>query len=359
MPLRWPWSRKVEERQSAGGYSDAVLRLLDAEATGLAATPTSTAAAEAAAGLLARAFMSATVKAPAWAVDAITPIWLAQVARDVLLRGEHLSAIRASSGRVVLVPAAQWNFEGGTSDEASWMVRCTAYGPSSSETWLLPQSGVVFTTWGSNPGTRYVGSGPMRWASTTSNLYASTERTLGEETSGAQPAMLIPLPDDGGAQDGETGHDRLHHLRQDIRAAKGRPIFPETTASGYDMGRSGAPMRDFDPRRLGANPPAALVQLAADSFLRTLASTGTPADLVIGGDSQGQREALRRWHQNLVLPMAKLLSWELSRKLETDIELAFDGYALDLQGRAAALSKLTGAGMSLNEAQNIVGLLAE
>lgn len=355
--MRWPWKRK--ETRSSGSYSDAVLRLLDAEMTGLAATPTSTAAAEAAAGMLARAFTSAEVQGPAWAEEAITPAWLSQVARDVLLRGEHLSAIRFSSGRVVLVPAAQWSWEGGTIDESTWQVRCTAYGPSSSETWLLPQSGVVFASWGSSPGTRYIGSSPLRWASTTSNLHASAEKTLGEETGGAQVAQIIPLPTDGGAQDGDTENDRLHHLRQDIKAAKGRPIFPETTASGYDTGRSGAPQRDFDPRRLGANPPAALVQLAQDSFLRTLASTGTPADLVIGGDSQGQREALRRWHQNVVLPMAKMLSWELSRKLEADVALTFDGYAIDLAGRAQALSKLTGAGMSLNEAQNIVGLLTD
>ena len=48
--MRWPWS-KPERRDSGGDFSDAVVRLIEAQAAGSAADASSTAAVEAAAGL--------------------------------------------------------------------------------------------------------------------------------------------------------------------------------------------------------------------------------------------------------------------------------------------------------------------
>ena len=56
----WPWSKR-ERRDSGGDFSDAVVRLIEAQAAGTAADASSTAAVEAAAGALSRAFASAGV----------------------------------------------------------------------------------------------------------------------------------------------------------------------------------------------------------------------------------------------------------------------------------------------------------
>ena len=53
----WPFNRKVEDREaekreSGGDFSDAVVRLIEAQASGTAADASSTAAIEAAAGAL-------------------------------------------------------------------------------------------------------------------------------------------------------------------------------------------------------------------------------------------------------------------------------------------------------------------
>ena len=53
--MRWPWS-KPERRDSGGDFSDAVVRLIEAQAAGSAADASSTAAVEAASGALSRAF---------------------------------------------------------------------------------------------------------------------------------------------------------------------------------------------------------------------------------------------------------------------------------------------------------------
>ena len=58
--MRWPWQRR-EKRDSGGDFSDAVVRLIEAQAAGTAADASSTAAVEAASGALSRAFAAAEV----------------------------------------------------------------------------------------------------------------------------------------------------------------------------------------------------------------------------------------------------------------------------------------------------------
>ena len=58
--MKWPWQKR-ETRQSGGDFSDAVVRLIEAQAAGTAADAGSTAAVEAASGALSRAFAAAKV----------------------------------------------------------------------------------------------------------------------------------------------------------------------------------------------------------------------------------------------------------------------------------------------------------
>ena len=73
-------------------------------------------------------------------------------------------------------------------------------------------------------------------------------------------------------------------------------------------------------------------------------------------DGTSQREAVRRWHLNLVLPMARLVEHELTLKLETPVELKFDSYALDMLSRATVVAKLAQAGVPMATALEAVNL---
>ena len=149
--MRWPWSRR-EKRDSGGDFSDAVVRLIQAQAAGTAADASSTAAVEAASGALSRAFASAEVVAAPWVAEAVTPVVLAQVGRDLIRSGDSMHVVRVDPmGAVKLIPASSWHWEG-NHDPASWTVRVTAYGPSTSTTWNLSAASVVFVRWGSTPG---------------------------------------------------------------------------------------------------------------------------------------------------------------------------------------------------------------
>lgn len=102
-----------------------------------------------------------------------------------------------------------------------------------------------------------------------------------------------------------------------------------------------------------------MVRVRSDAFEAVLAATGTPPSLFLDSDGTSQREAIRRWHQNTVLPLARLLQDGLSEKLEAEVRLVFDSYPLDLAGRAQALQKLVASGVPVNEALATSGLLAD
>ena len=342
-----------ERRESGGSFSDAVVRMIEAQAAGKAVDLAGTAAVEAASGALSRAFAAAEVEGPPWAKSAISPEFLGQVGRDLVRGGESLHLIEVSGGAVSLLPCSDWHFEGNASP-ASWRVRATVYGPSSSTLRHLPYSGVVFVRWGSTPGQRHTGRGPLAWAHTSARLQSETERSLADEASGPV-AHLVPIPQDGG--DG-TDNDPLAKLKADIRTARGRALLVETTAAGFGEGMSAAPRKDWSPNRLGPDPPAALGEVMGQGFLEVLSACGVPPGLFLKVDGTSQRESYRRFFSLTVEPLAALLASELSEKLEASVSLSFKGrFAGDLAGRARAFQSMVGSGMDLARAAGLAGLM--
>ena len=350
----WPFTRR-EKRDSGGDFNDAVLRAIENQAAGTAADTGSTAAVEAAAGALSRAFASAEVVGPGWVRDAVTPGVLAQMGRDLVRSGDSMHVLRMDGGGAVrLIPASSWHFEG-DHDPASWTVRVTAYGPSTSTTWNLPASGVVFVRWGSSPGQPYVGTGPLSWAALTARLQSEAERSIADEAGGPL-AQLLAVPQDGG--DG-SDDDPLKLLKADIKSARGKALLVETAAGGWGEGRTAAPAKDWSANRLGPMPAAGLVQAADSAFARVLASCGVPPSLFLDADGTSQREGLRRWHLSTVLPLARILEHELTEKLAEPVKLKFDTYALDMVSRSQVVAKLTASGVALPVALAAVGLDAD
>lgn len=357
--MRWPWSR--EKRSAGGGYSDQVVAAIEAQAAAKVADASSTAAVEAVAGMLSRALADAEVVGPDWVQEAVSPFWLMQVGRSLIRPGASLSVVDMDgSGRLELTPAAFWNFETNTSPgsprEDAWQARVTTYGPSSSHTRLLGRDRLIFVRWGTSPGTRYRGQGPTSWAHLTARLSGEAERSLADEAAGPL-AHILPVPADGG--DGDEDTDPLAPLKSDITAARGKAVLTETTAAGWGDGTAAAPLSDWKAHRLGPQPPEAFVTVARDAFSRMVAACGANVSLFTDADGTAQREAWRRWHLGTVQPLAKLLSHELTLRLETPVRLKLDKYPTDLAGRASAFKALVTGGMDLTEAAAVSGLLAD
>ena len=81
--------------------------------------------------------------------------------------------------------------------------------------------------------------------------------------------------------------------------------------------------------------------------------------MFVDSDGTAQREAVRRWHLGTVIPLADTVAFELTRKLEEPVSLAFDAYPLDLAGRAQAFQKLVAGGMDIDRALAVSGLMTD
>ena len=132
----WPFSRRTETREATGGYTSIISALIEAQAAGTTQQASATAATEAVAGALSRAFADATVDGPDDIAEALSPRTLAQIGRDLVRVGESLHVIRMSPGRLRLFPASTWYWEG-EADPDDWLCTATVYGPSGSSTLAL------------------------------------------------------------------------------------------------------------------------------------------------------------------------------------------------------------------------------
>ena len=116
--MRWPWQPR-ETREAIGGYTSIISALIEAQAAGTTQQASATAATEAVAGALSRAFADARVDGPDDVAEALSPRTLAQIGRDLVRVGESLHVIRMSGGRLRLFPASTWYWEG-NADPADW-----------------------------------------------------------------------------------------------------------------------------------------------------------------------------------------------------------------------------------------------
>ena len=288
--MRWPWQATPEKRsQSGSGYHDLLLEAALRAAHGSAgAKASSTAAAEAAAGLLGRAFASATV-----VTRALSPNCLNMAGRALIRRGEIVFLIRATSTGWILVPAEAVQVFGGD-DPKTWEYVLTLTGPSNSRTVKVPGSSVIHWRWGTDPAQPWRGISPLAAAGETSRMLAESTSHLADEASGPR-GSLIPLGVDPGEDDDETTSPVVK-LQKMIGALRGSAALVESTRNMGDGLPMGSPTADWKPSRLGANPPESLVDLSDKASLAVLAACGVPPELM-SGQAQGTaaREAFRRF----------------------------------------------------------------
>ena len=235
----WPFKKApVEKRQDASSYTDVVIRALVAAATGEEQdTAHGTAAAETAASLYSRAFLMARISPKSAATKAVTPSMLANVAREMVVRGESMYLIRVTGGEVELAPVGSWDIRGGD-DKADWTVRVDTYGPtSSSTTTTVPYSGVLHFAWSYDSALPWVGVGPLSRATITGSLHGGLERSLGYEV-GGPVGHLLPTP--AGPDTEDEDDDPLGDLRRDIANLRGAAALVETTSGNWEASSIGA-----------------------------------------------------------------------------------------------------------------------
>lgn len=345
------WLRR---EQRADTYTDAILRYRQNQATGTTiADSAATAALEAASGLVARAFASADVEADEAVQAVLRPDTMALIGRGLIRFGDVLFRIETGRGRLSLLPAESWSVRG-EPDPSRWDYQLTLAGPDKSVTYSDQEPGaVVHLRYAVSPGRPWEGIGPIIAASLAGKLSAETAAALADESSGPRGSFL-PLP----KVDGED--DTVELLKADIRKAGGSMLAVEDTANSWSTDTARAPGLSWTARRFGASPPAPLVELHEIATREVLAACGVPPALVSTAQGTVMREAWRQFLFGTIAPLGRIVSDELSAKLETEVNLSWDELrASDLQGRARAFQSMVRAGMDIAKAAALSGLMVE
>lgn len=350
--MRWFWQRR-EARQSQP-FTDAVVEAFLANAQGEAADAGATSALETCAALYAAAFAAAKVEGSELVKRALTPVVRAQIARNLIRQGEDVHMIEVRSGRLMLLPVGQHHVWGAGIDEDTWIYHATRYGPSQSDTRLIPSAGVTHVRYATNPARPWLGVAPLKWAASTGALAGRLEALLSGEA-GAPSAQVVPVPRDGG--DGSED-DPLKQLKHDLAKANGKAMLVETTAGGWDAGSPAAPRRDWQQSRIGADWPDVLRKTRQDMEQAVCLACNVPVSLVNPrSEGTAQREGLRRLAHLGFEPLARIVELELAAKLETEIRINFEPLmASDLAGKARAIKGMVDAGLTLEKALEIAGV---
>ena len=291
-----------------------------------------------------RRFAAARVTGNATA-SAITPELLGHIGGSLIRHGESLFWIRVRSGQLQLLPIASYDVRGDY-DRETWRYLIELQGPSTTTRVTAHETDVLHPKFSIDAARPWSGIGPLQRASIAGRLSAEVSAALADESSLPTGAVL-PMP---------TRGDGVPELKADLKRLKGRVAFVEAhDSTGYADSRK-APGAGWDLKRIGADPPVALVKLADQAFREVVAACGVNPSLFMDADGTGLREAYRQAVHSVVTPLGVLVAAELTEKLGSNIQLDFSRVmSADIQGRARSLRSLTEAGVALPRALELAG----
>ena len=356
--MRWPWQRPAVEHRSS--FTDQVVTAILASARGGGVRPAlATAALESCATLYASAFAACAVSGPASVTRALTADWRANVASELVRRGQCVYIIGADPVDGLTLRVAS-SFDVYGSADPPWTYRVERAGPSST-TWQTYGSGeLLHLRWSTDTARPWAGISPLSRASDTGSLAGWLEKRLSEEASGPVGSFLPvaryePAPDADLAD--PDADDPLAALRRDIGGARGQVLAVETQMAGADSPAS-APRKDFQVARFGANPPQGLIELRDKVASDIAGACGVPRGLLdssTGG--QAAREAWRQFIATSVDGLARRLESQLVEQLGVQIRIDSTPLAgRDLAARAAAFLRLQKGGVPIADARAAAGI---
>lgn len=339
--------RKQEQRQDQG-FTDAFISAALAGATGEAAKA-ATAAREVCAGLYERAFASARVEPDTPETRALTVECLGMIGRSFVQSGEALFYIDAdpTDGTVTLEPSNTWDVRG-SMNPATWRYRANFAGPDTHVTRMLAGASVLHFKYAVEPIRPWRGVGPLALADTTTRIEQGISKQLADE-SGRSSGYVGTVP--VGVSD-----ESYTLLKTKIPTLRGQMALLESGGTWDSTQQGNRP--GMDVTRIGADPPASVLNIWQFATSLVLAACGVPIELLQLADGTGNRESWRRFIFSTIKPTGRRVEAELSDKLDMDVKLNFDELAAaDISGRARAFQSMVGGGMALEKAANLSGLM--
>ena len=330
----------IRKRQEQNSATDTVVQaILDAaamEQTGAIATS----AVEIAAGMVGRAFCAATVNSSIM----ITHEDLYNIGHSLLRTGEYVAVLREMDSEIRLLQCVIQDIK---IDDVYVLGR-----NEPNNTWTLREQAdrVIHIKYGARENKSWRGVAPHELAAVSSSIYAQLSDGLRGETN-TPTGYILPIP----GTDGKS--ERLGTLEQTLKSLKGRLALVESRQS-LAQNAGFVQQKDWSSNRIGAQIRAENTELYKELRNEILMLCGVPLSLVIGGGT-GQRESWRQFLFGTINPLALIVMDEL-RRFDSGFEISFDELrASDLQGRARAFQSMVKAGMEIERAAALSGLMQD
>lgn len=347
--MKW-WPFKSEKRDAPDG--DAVIAALLGQQSGDAAVAAAVGAVEAAAGIWARAFASASVEPATAATRGLTPQVLGAIARRLVTLGEslHLIAVSPMAG-IQLIECSSWDVRGGD----GWTYQIDLPHPARTQTRVVSGEQVIHCRWATKRSTPWRGESPLSLSTTTAGLAKRIEQSLYQDFGSPIGTVIFGGAEADIEQSPGTGEPQTEQLRDKVSKLRGGVAVAnaDRLSGPSDLLVNNSPTTE----RIGPSPPAEIAQLRTVTEHTIYASMGIPPALVAAGSAGAQRESWRQFLHGAVRPVARTVEQELAAKLDTPVTLGFDAlFASDLTGRARAFRQLIDGGVSTEEAKAVCGL---
>ena len=331
-------------------YTDAVVDLLLRRAIGSdIVNADETAAVEFAVSLISRCCATAELMPK---IPAVTPSYLADTARRLMVSGNAVSAIDVSRQRgLTLIPASSFDLAGGPISD-SHIYSLELPGPTRNETRILPFDGVLHVKVNADAAQPWIGVSPLIRAGFTATLVARLEQRLSEEAR-SKVGYLLPYAD--------LTDPQIEQLKADLAAMNGNVgVIPTSNAPHTTRGAlQNGPTADYVPRRFGATIPESNLTARRDANADIVSALGVPSALFVGGNSGvGLAESYRIFAVSTLDPLGELVAQELADKLDAPgLVLRFDRTAgSDVIRRSKSYQTLIEAKVDPARAARIAGV---
>ena len=349
--MRFPWGKAVEHRAS---YSNAAVDALLSSAIRAQAEAGATAAAAAGIRALSDPFAVANVT-PISLASVLNPGFLVDLARRVLLTGNAVYLLDVDeSGALSLGPAASFEVTGGYRP-STWVYRVELARPSGEPvTLVIPVEGVAHVKVGAKTVEPWRGISPLRECGLTSSALANLDKSLGMDAS--PPAGLLMAMPDGATQ------EQVDAVGAALKTGRGAITPMTTTAQGFGSGKQAAPSGPAsDYRQIRFGPELLQSNIYAhDQLTASVLNALGVSEKRFAGEGPGQREGYRLTMLGPVQALAAVVEAELSSVFGQAVALDFERTrALDSGQRARGVQALVNAGVTVDEALDIMGLMKD
>lgn len=336
------WKRKQPAPETRS-YTEQISEARQAAAEGSALNSEQLGVREIVVGLYARAFASANITGIAQTIHADT---MALIGRALADKGQAL--VYFENGEAM--PVSTWDISGGSCDPLTWRYKITYAVPNGSKSRTLPALDVLHFRINPTAARPWEGRSPFDIALSATTLAVRAECALSNELR-TPIGGVIPIPNG-------SPPDTVTSLRNDLKGLKGDFVTLESMAASWGEGAQGN--RDWAVVRYKPEPDGETVKTYTESQQTLLAACGVPVELATSAEGSGTREAWRRFLHSTLQPVGNVIVAELRRKLTGTPAIDFDALmASDLQGRARAFQSMVGAGMAIERAATLAGLLLD